>query len=213
MLFRRTPAREFAADLYELAPDGTVTTLARTADLLGDGDDHLSDAEKARRERTRTATRGVVEIGVSEDGSIVHGRRSAAQFFLIDRARGSRTTIDPQGAAYDPRLSPDGTRIAFVRDGDLWTTSAGQAPVQWTHHGPDGIEYGVADFAAQEELGRTRGFWWSPDSHVDHRSQRTDTKPIDTLYVSRSAPPRARARPVQVPARGHDQCRGRRSRC
>ncbi|MGH9884090.1 MAG: hypothetical protein ACREBE_01070, partial [bacterium] len=52
VLFRRTPPRDFAADLYELAPDGKVRTLATAADLLGTGEEHLSDAEKARRERT-----------------------------------------------------------------------------------------------------------------------------------------------------------------
>ena len=60
VLFRRTPPRAFASDLYELAPDGTIKTLAAVGDLIGATEEKLSDAEKARRERTRTATRGVV---------------------------------------------------------------------------------------------------------------------------------------------------------
>ena len=31
VLFRRTPARDFASDLYELAPDGALRTLAIAA--------------------------------------------------------------------------------------------------------------------------------------------------------------------------------------
>ena len=57
VLFRRTQAREFAADLFELSPTGTVRTLVTAAELLGAGEEHLSNEEKAKRERTRTATK------------------------------------------------------------------------------------------------------------------------------------------------------------
>src|SRR5262245_175642 len=71
VLFRRTPPREFASDLYEMSPDGTVKTLASVKDLMGAAEEKLSDAEKARRERTRTVTRGVVDVDTSDDGKIV----------------------------------------------------------------------------------------------------------------------------------------------
>jgi dipeptidyl-peptidase-4 len=181
VLFRRTPPRDFAADLHELSSDGKVRTLVTAADLLGTAEEHLSDAEKARRERTRTATRGVVDIDVSDDGKTVM-IPLGGKFTLLDRASGRRTVIDPAGAAYDPHLSPDGTTVAFVRDGDVWIASAGHAPRQMTKH-TEGFELGVADFAAQEELGRTRGFWWAPDSkHLV--IQRSDLRKIETLYVA-----------------------------
>src|SRR5205085_731000 len=143
VLFRRTPPREFASDLYELSPDGSVKTLASVKDLLGAGEEKLSDAEKARRERSRTATRGVVDIDVSEDGKIVLAPLGG-MFHLIDRTDGHVTVVDPKGAAYDPHLSPDGKTIAFVRDGDVWTVAAGGQPKQLTKH-PADIEYGVAE--------------------------------------------------------------------
>src|SRR4051812_11377063 len=182
VLFRRTPSRDFAADLYELdTKTGAVRTIATAADLLGTGEEHLSDAEKARRERTRTATRGVVDIDVSDDGKTVMVPLGG-RLYLIDRSTGKHVAIDPAGTAYDPHLSPDGATVAFVRDGDLWIASAGKPPRRLTHH-PDGFEYGVADFAAQEELRRTRGFWWSPDS-TRIVFQRSDLRPLQTLYVA-----------------------------
>jgi dipeptidyl-peptidase 4 len=181
VLFRRTPARAFASDLYELSPDGKLRTLATASDLLGTGEERLSDAEKARRERTRTATRGIVDADVSDDGKTVMVPLGG-RFYLIDRATGARTAVDPRGPAYDPHLSPDGTTVAFVRDGDVWVVSATQQPRQLTKH-PEGFEYGVADFAAQEELGRTRGFWWAPDSK-QIVFQRSDLRKIDTIYVA-----------------------------
>jgi dipeptidyl-peptidase-4 len=183
VLFRRTGPRAFAADLYELdTKTGAVKTLVTTAELLGTGEEHLSDAEKARRERTRTATRGVVDIDVSDDGRHVMLPLGGV-FYMLDRQTSARRAVDPKGSAYDPHLSPDGARIAFVRDGDLWVVDvAGGAPRQLTKH-PDGFEYGVADFAAMEELDRRRGFWWSPDGKR-LLFERADNRPIDTIYVA-----------------------------
>jgi dipeptidyl-peptidase-4 len=159
VLFRRTPPRGFAADLYELdTKTGAVKTLLSVATVLGD-DEKLSDAEKARRERTRTATRGVVDIDVSADGKTVFVPLGSL-FYLIDRTTGVSTLIElSEGDEYyDPHLSPDASRIGFVRGGNLWTMpTSGGRPQQLTSH-PEGYEYGVADFAAQEELDRTRGW-------------------------------------------------------
>lgn len=199
VLFRRTPARAFAADLYQLATDGTVTSLATVEALMGVGEEALSAAEKARRERSRTATRGVVDVDVSRDGRWVLVPLGG-RFHVLDRTTGQRRTLDPGGPAYDPRLSPDGARIAFVRGGDLWVTSLDGPPAQLTHH-PDGFEYGVAEFAAQEELGRTRGFWWSPDGRRIV-FQRSDLRPVDTLYVADARRPDAEPTPFKYPRAG-----------
>ncbi len=182
VLFRRTPPRAFAADLYELdTKTGAVKTLVSVAELLGTGDEQLSEAEKARRERTRTVTRGIVDIDVSTDGRFVMFPLGG-MLYVRARPPGTRRTIDPNGEAYDPHLSPDGARIAFVRGGDLWVVAMDGSSKQLTHH-PDGFEYGVADFAAQEELDRRRGFWWFP-SGERLVFQRSDNRPIDTIYVA-----------------------------
>src|SRR5262249_10233927 len=161
---------------------GAVRTLATVDDLLGAADEKLSEAEQARRERTRTATRGIVDIDVSDSGAIVLVALGG-RFHLLDRSAPRATgsarpvaVIDPGGAYYDPHLSRDGTMLAFVRADDLWIASATAPPRQLTHH-PDGFQYGVADFAAQEELRRTRGFWWSPGSDRIV-FQRSDLRPV-----------------------------------
>jgi dipeptidyl-peptidase-4 len=199
VVFRRTPAREFASDLYELSADGTVKTLASAADLLGDTEERLSNAEKARRERSRTATRGVVEIDVSEDGHLVMIPLGGV-FHLLDRTTGKRRIVDPGGAAYDPHLAPDGSAIAFVRDGDLWLVAPGGAARRLTTH-PDGFEYGVAEFAAQEELGRRRGYWWAPDSKR-LAFQRSDLRAVQTIYVADARHPETPPVPFKYPRAG-----------
>ena len=201
VLFRRTGARDFVADLYELdTKTGVVRKLIDVAALLGTNDEKLSAAEKARRERSRTATTGVVDIDTSADGRLVMAPL-AGDFVLVDRKDGRIANLNAQGATYDAHLSPDGTTIGFVRDGDLWLLPVtGGTPRQLTKR-PEGFEYGVADFAAMEELDRRRGWWWSPDSK-QIAFQRSDNRPIDTLYVADARHPETTPVPFKYPRAG-----------
>ena len=82
------------------------------------------------------------------------------------------------GPAIDPQLSPDGSMVAWSADGEIFVQSCGDelpqgipqtaAPIQITFGAMQStdtcIRHGVADFVAQEEMDRYRGFWWHPDS-------------------------------------------------
>ena len=200
VLFRRTPPRSFASDLFELdSKTGHVRTIVTAAELLGAGTEQLSDAEKARRERARIATKGIVEVDVSADGETLMfalGER----LHRIARRGGTREAIDPNGAVYDPHLAPAGDEIAFVRDGDLWLVDRERKVRALTQH-PEGLEYGVADFAAMEELDRRRGFWWSPDGE-SILFQRSDNRPVDTIYVADARHPETAPVPFKYPRAG-----------
>jgi len=73
-----------------------------------------------------------------------------------------------EGEAFDldPKLAPDGRHVAFVRDADLWLVDAGGQgePRALTTDGEGTISNALAEFIAQEEMGRDTGYWWSPDS-------------------------------------------------
>ena len=50
------------------------------------------------------------------------------------------------------------------------------------------VEHAVAEFVAQQELNRTRGYWWSlDDSRLAY--QRSDLSEVDTLWVADPAHP------------------------
>lgn len=66
----------------------------------------------------------------------------------------------------DPHLSPDGGKLAFVRDDELFVLNlSGGEPMQLTFGARgSGKTRGLAEYIAQEEMERKSGFWWSPDS-------------------------------------------------
>src|SRR5262249_54422948 len=64
----------------------------------------------------------------------------------------------------DPQPSPDGSRVAFARDGDLYVLDvATRSEIRLTTGARDAVTHGVAEYIAQEETDREHGFWWSPD--------------------------------------------------
>lgn len=82
-----------------------------------------------------------------------------------DRAVRLTTTTRPEELA---SFSPDGKRVAYVRQGNLFVTDV-TAPreVALTTDGSDKILNGRLDWVYEEEIfgrGQPRAYWWSPDS-------------------------------------------------
>jgi len=113
VLFARARPRAPSADLYQLDPAGKTSVVATASALLAGA--ALTDNERA------SAVRGITAIDVSADGSRVLVPL-AGHAFLIERATGASREL-VLGAHRDPRLSPDGKLVAFVRDGDLWVAA------------------------------------------------------------------------------------------
>lgn len=124
----------------------------------------LSREEELRRERARLRELGVTAYQFAHD--------AASPVLLIPGGGRLYISIDGTPAreleggdgAIDPRLSRDGTQVAFVRDGELYVLPvAGGTSKQLTSGAEDGLTNGLAEFIAQEELDRDHGFWWSYD--------------------------------------------------
>ncbi|HET9765663.1 MAG TPA: DPP IV N-terminal domain-containing protein, partial [Thermoanaerobaculia bacterium] len=204
VLFTRTGPRSFVGDLYERdAQGGEVRRLLDAETLLGGGEEQLSAEEKARRERMRKATRGIGGFELSEDGSRLLVPLSD-RLFLVERGSGKVAALDTgTGFPFDPQFSPAADRVAFVVDGDLWVVDAqaGAKPRRLTTRRSPTVEHAVAEFVAQEEMDRTRGYWWSPDgSRIAY--QRNDVSKVDTLYVADPAHPDRAPTPFRYPRAG-----------
>src|SRR5262245_26083142 len=185
VVFLRSPPRSFVQDLYEFDCQTGAERVLLTADqILAGGDEELSAEEKALRERLRLAARGIARFDLSDDGTKVLVPLSN-RLFVIDRESGKSVEVKSStpGFPLDPRLSPDGTRLACVRNGEIYVTELASGRERQITRGAGGtITNGTAEFVAQEEMDRTHGYWWSPDSR-SIAFQQTDTSGMETFHI------------------------------
>jgi dipeptidyl-peptidase-4 len=109
---------------------------------------------------------------VSEDS--LEWTRSGKQLLLslrgdlflvsLDSGGWQQLTSTPE-AERDPKLSPDGARVAFRRGHDLYTLEiATHALSRLTDDGSATLLNGELDWVYPEELDLNTAYWWSPDS-------------------------------------------------
>jgi dipeptidyl-peptidase-4 len=205
VLFLRSGARSFVRDLYELdLATGRERVLASAGGLLGGGEERLTAEEKARRERARLAARGIAGYDVSEDGARVLVPLSG-RLFVIERAGGAVREL-PGGTGFplDPRLSPDGSRVAFVRDGDLHVVEiASGVERRLTTGASPTLSHGLAEFVAQEEMGRAEGYWWSADGKL-LAYEEADTGKVELFHIADPMHPERGADSWPYPRPGRD---------
>ncbi len=143
----------------------------------------MTEAEKSLRERLRESASGITAFDVRRDRVVA---TAAGTLLLWDAVDGARV-VDTQGA-YDARLSPDGQWVSWVANGAL-VVRAWDGGEQREIVSAEGDEtWAVVDFIGAEELGRSRGYWWLPDSQ-GLLVQRTDESGVPVWYRADAASP------------------------
>ena len=67
--------------------------------------------------------------------------------------------------------------------------------------GEDAVTFGLAEFVAAEEMGRSRGYWWSPDGS-QLLIARVDESPVRRWHIADPANPDKAPAEVRYPAAG-----------
>lgn len=183
--------------------DGTAGTERLVADpraLLAGGGEQLSAQEQARRERTRTAAGGIVDYATDEACSLAAFALSSRLF--VAAFDGGARELPAAAPVVDPRPNPPGTQVAYVANGGLRVIEMDGSGDRVLAE-PDGptVTWGLAEFVAQEEMGRTRGFWWSPDG-ARLLVARVDDAPVQRWHIADPANPDRPAATVPYPAAG-----------
>lgn len=132
----------------------------------GDTEENLTLEEKLRRERLRQRETGVTQYAWGKGGRILVPLLGG--LFVQNGADGELVQIVAKGEhpILDARFSPNGRWIAYVQNAEIYVIpSSGGEPRQLTGGARGtGKTNGLAEYIAQEEMERRRGYWWSPDS-------------------------------------------------
>lgn len=127
----------------------------------------ISREEELRRQRSRLRELGVTNYQFAKAAEPLVLLVPMGGVLYLKRGEGQLAKIEGSEGAQDARLSPDGTKIAFVRDDELWVIDNLDATPnlrKLTSGAGNGITNGLAEYIAQEEMGRAAGYWWSSDS-------------------------------------------------
>ena len=165
LFLRAKSAKEPKLGLYQFdVASGKTEELVTPEDLLHGKEEKLSDEEKARRERQRIIASGIsnFKLDPNDRGLLI---QYSGKVFVVDRITKKFLELPIEPGITDVKWSPDGQTISYIRDHDVWIFQLrGAQEVAVTHNGSATLTHGVAEFVAQEEMGRSTGYWWSPDS-------------------------------------------------
>ena len=198
-------------DLWEYDIASGQTRLLVDSSVVLPGEEVLSDEEKARRERQRIAAlSGIVDYQWSPDGKALLFPLGGELYFY-DLTKSGRDAVrkltNGSGFATDPKISPKGGFVSFIRDRNLWVIdlTSGEE-VQLTRDGSDTIGNGVAEFVADEEMDRHTGYWWAPDDAAIAFA-RIDETPVPVQKRYEVYPDRTEVVEQRYPAAGDHNVR------
>jgi dipeptidyl-peptidase 4 len=163
----------------------------------------LPAEERARRERAREMAEGITSYATDRELRFV-AFTVGGRVHTLDLAAGQVVEHDTV-AAFDPRPSPDGTKVVYVSGDGLYLLDLVGGPSQPGVTRPlvleSDISWGRAEFVAAEEMGRARGVWWSPDGDRV-AATRVDESAVPTWFVADPANPDREPQALAYPAAG-----------
>jgi dipeptidyl-peptidase-4 len=194
---------------------GTERLVVDPKTLSDDEEENLPPAERVRRERAREAAGGIVAYATDADLTVAVFAWSGRVWAVdLTSPQAHAREVPTHGPALEPRPDPTGRRLAYVHAGALRVTGLDPAGLAGTGAagvdedrvvadpgGAPRVTFGLAEFIAAEEIGRFRGYWWSPDGTA-LLVARVDETPVNRWYLADPANPDRPPVEVAYPAAG-----------
>jgi dipeptidyl-peptidase-4 len=179
--------------LWTLDPaTGKTALLARTADLA-----KQAGTEDFTVDESAWSPRGDALL-LASDGDL---------YLYTLAARDLRRLTKTEAEEEIPQFSPDGSRLAFVRDFDLHVLdlSTSRERALTTDGEENAILNGITDWVYWEEIWgrRTTGFWWSPDG-ARIAYYRFDESPVGVYPLVDDSPVYPKVKWQKYPKAGTD---------
>jgi dienelactone hydrolase len=148
----------------------------------GDQEEHLSLAEKLRRERSRSTAVGLTSYTLlNNNQGVIFPLQGSIYWVGMNNLEEPVLLVDKASlyveSLVDIKASPNGRMVSFVAGSTLYlvvlpsdTSNVDQmralcplSPIP-LHEKSDGVTFGIADYLSQEEFDRYFGYEWSPES-------------------------------------------------
>jgi dipeptidyl-peptidase-4 len=180
-------------------PAGAERLVADPATLPDTGD--VPAEERARRERARDTGGGVTRYA-TDDAVRLATFGLSGRLWVAALDSGEVRELPAAGPVVDPRPDPGGRTVAYVSSGALRVIGV-DGTGDRALAGPEGADvgYGLAEFVAAEEMGRDRGYWWSPEGDR-LLVARVDNTPVQRWYISDPADPGVPPAVLRYPVAG-----------
>ena len=206
LVFLRSEAGDDPINMLWVHDIGAAAEPRVVADpkTLGADDSSLPAAERARRERLRESGGGIVAFSTDRTTSTAVFAL-AGRLWHTDLSTDVTRELEVTGPVFGPHLDRSGRFVAYVSGRELRcfdlesnTDSLVVGP------GPDDsstVSWASAEFVAAEEMSRTRGFWWAPDSE-SLIAARVDTTAVAEWHIADPNHPERTPTAVRYPAAG-----------
>ncbi len=145
--------------VYAYKTGDLIDTLVRQRELI------LPDEDTPIRFRDYTFSQDEKKILIPTRTERIYRWSSKSDYFVFDLDTKKVSAVSENGKQRLADFSPDGTKVAFVRENNLFIKNliSGEEE-QITFDGKDRyIINGTTDWVYEEEFGFVKGFYWSPD--------------------------------------------------
>jgi len=148
----------------------------------------------------REGASGVTAYATDSDARVCAFALSG-RMFVAGLLTGMARELPVQGAVFDPRPDPGATRVAYVSGASLRIAELDGTSWELAGETTPDVTWGSAEFIAAEEMGRHRGYWWSPDGTMI-AACRVDNSPVQQWHIGNPAEPADAPHVVRYPAAG-----------
>ncbi len=147
-------------------------------------------AEPSRpTQATGLGRRAPSEYQWAPDGGGMLFQGPTALAWLDLKSEAARTLVSGKAAIADPKISPDGRSVSFLRDHNVWLVSLADGKERAiTQKGAEEIRKGELDWVYPEELDIKTAYWWAPDSSAIAYLEMDERKVSQYPLVNFSSP-------------------------
>lgn len=151
-------------NIYEYLTGKYVSTIVTSKKIIPEGDTIPADIGSYEFSDDET------KILFTRDEEPLYRRSSKADYFIYDLKTGKIVPLSKNGKQRLAAFSPDGSKVAFVRDNNIFIKDFSRDPYDEYQVTTDGkineIINGAADWVYEEEFEFSKAFFWSPDGNA-----------------------------------------------